>query len=230
MKLSGLHTSVIAIVAMSMLTGFGLGDLSKTLSGGKDCSNSDDRNKCQAEETARTAAKVAATDAAAKIIAKMIINYRVMQASEEDAVVREYKLAHKALPAQPEVVKYTSSIKPGQVVKAGKPVLVGSDLVVVRGEKSKNTIIQEQLSIYDNENNDKKLISLTKPVNEKTKKSGAFKNEFKFTLPVGMPQGVYPIKTLVLVNGKAAKPVDNKIQLVLNVDQNQQYQIVAMNH
>lgn len=229
MRISGLKTSVIAVMAIGLLTGFGFGDISKKLGVDNDCSNSKDKNKCQAEETAKTAAKVAATDAAVKIIAKMIINYQTMQASAEETVVKEYKLTHKTLPAEPEVIKYTSSIKPGQVVKAGKAVMVDSNLVVVPGAKSKSTEIKEQIAIYDNVKNDKKLISLTKPVNAKTRKSGAFKNEFKFTLPVGMPQGVYPIKTLVLVNGKAAKPVNNKIQLVLNVDQNQQYQIVAMN-
>jgi hypothetical protein len=44
-----------------------------------------------------------------------------------------------------------------------------------------------------------------------------------------MPQGVYPIKTLVLVNGAASKPSSNKMQLVLNVDKDSNYEIVAVN-
>jgi len=229
MKTTNLHKLVLVLVAMGLLTGFGFGDITKKLPGvNDDCSKSDNKKKCQKEQMKDTA-KVVATGAAAKMIVDMVILYHSQQTSAEDEIIKEYKLTHKALPEEPEVVEYSSSIKPGQIVKAGKEILVGSTLVVVAGTETKNTDIKERLAIYDNEKKDKELISLTKPVNEKTKKSGAFKNEFKFTLPVGMPQGIYPIKTLVLVNGKASKPTNNKMQLVLNVDRNQQYQIVAMN-
>lgn len=230
MKTKTLHKFMLVVVAMGLLTGFGLGDINKKLSpGGDDCSGSSDPKKCKKEHELKTAAKIAAIGIAAKLIADMIIDYRASQTSAEEQVVQDYKKKHQALPAEPEVVEYTSSVKPGEVVKAGKEVLISSHLVVVPGVNSKAIDIQEQITIYDNEKNDNTLKSLTKPVNEKSKKSGAFNNEFKFTLPVGMPQGVYPIKTLVTVNGKAAKPSSNKMQLVLNVDQDQRYQIVAMN-
>lgn len=229
MKLNILHKLTLTVAAVGLLSGFGLGDISKKISSGSDCSGSSDPKKCEKEQELKTAAKVAAIGLAAKIIADMIIDYRASQTSGEEQVVQNYKKVHEILPPEPEVVEYTSSVKPGEIVKAGSEVMISSNLVVVPGAKSKSIDIQEQITIYDNEKNDKTLKSLTKPVNEKTKKSGAFKNEFKFKLPVGMPQGVYPIKTLVMVNGKASKPSDNKMQLVLNVDRNQEYQIVAVN-
>ena len=230
MKITLGNKFVLVFVAMGLLTGFGLGDVSKTLSGGgNDCSASKDKKKCEDNAKRQEAAKIIAKGAAAMMVTDMVIQYRSIQTSSEEKVKKEYMLTHKALPKEPQVVKYTSSIKPGQIVKAGKEVLVDSELVVIPGTKTEATEIQEQITIYDNENNDKSLISLTKPVNKKTRKSGAFKNDFKFTLPIGMPQGVYPIKTLVLLNGKSVNPVSNKMQLVLNVDQNQQYRIVATN-
>lgn len=230
MNIAGWHKVVLVLGAMGLLTGFGFGDMAKQLPGGSDeCSKSDNPKKCRKKEEGKAAVKIVATGLAAKLISDMVIQYSSLQTSAEGQVEKEYKLTHKSLPAEPLVVEYSSSIKPGQVVNAGKEVLVGSKLVVVSGTNAKVTDIQEQIAIYDNEKNDQQLISLTKPVNDKTKKSGAFENEFKFTLPVGMPQGVYPVRTLVLVNGKEMKPTNNSMQLVLNVDNTQHYQIIALN-
>ena len=229
MKITVLHKLTMTVVAVGLLSGFSLGDVKKPSLGAEDCSKSSDPKKCKKDQQLKAGAAVATVGVAAKLIYDMVIDYRASQTKNEDLVVQEYKKTHPTLPAEPEVLEYTSSIKPGEVVKAGKEVLISSNLVVVSGINSKAIDIQEQIDIYDNENASQMLKSLTKPVNEKTKKSGAFNNEFKFTLPVGMPQGVYPVKTQVLVNGKAAKPANNKMQLVLNVDRNLQYQFVAIN-
>lgn len=229
MKLSTAQRVGMIVVAMSLLTGFKLGDINDKLPGGKDdCSKAEDAKKCRQEKLKDTATATA-VGVAAKLLHDMIISYRAAEVQGEDKVAQDYKNKHKTLPAESTVVEYTSSIKPGDVVKAGNEVLVNSSLVVVRGTNSPAVDIQEKIDIYDNEKNDQLLKSLTKPVNEKSKKGGAFKNEFKFTLPLGMPQGVYPIKTLVLVNGKAAKPTtSNKMQLVLQVDRDARYTIAAL--
>ena len=222
--------AVVAIAAsVGLLSGFGLGDLEKKLPGGSaDCDSSADPKKCRKEENLKTGAKVIAVGIAAKIIYDMVVNYNSSQIGTEEQAVANYKKRHKTLPAEPQVVEYSSSVKPGEVVKAGKEVMVASSLVVIPGQDGKPVDIQEKIEIFDNENNKESIKSLAKPVNEKTKKSGSFKNEFKFTLPLGMPQGVYPIKTEVLVNGKAFNPTKNKMQLVLNVERDNRYRIVAL--
>jgi hypothetical protein len=73
------------------------------------------------------------------------------------------------------------------------------------------------------------LKNFIKPVNEKTKTGGRYKNEFSFTLPEGLPQGVYPIKTELLLNGAVVDTANNDIQLVLQVDPLGNMQLVAMN-
>ena len=213
-----------------LLTGFSPGDLGGNLSNigsDKDCKKSADRKKCEKEKKLTTGAKVIAVGVAAKLIYDMVIEYKAKQTTSEESVVADYKKQNKELPAVAEVVEYSSSLKPGAVVNAGKPVKVASSLVVVPGKDGKAVEIKEQIDIHDNEDNSKVLKTLTKVVN-KGKKAGAYNNEFRFTLPVGMPQGVYPIKTAVLLNGKVAKPSNNKMQLVLNVDDRQRYSIVAL--
>src|SRR5690606_23843606 len=108
-------------------------------------------------------------------------------------------------------------------------VLIQSDIVVVPGAQRKTAFIEERIVIFDNEDNTKELKNFAKPVNEKTKTGGRYKNEFSFTLPEGLPQGVYPIKTELLLNGKTVNAADNDIQLVLNVDSLGSAQLVAMN-
>ena len=230
MKINVLSKLALIVVAMGLLTGFNMKDIGDKVKPNTDeCDKTDDPKKCKKEQQLKTGVKIVAVGLAAKIIYDMVIEYRSTQTKDEDQVVQNYKKTHKTLPAEPEVLEYTSSIKPGEIVKAGKEILINSSLVVIPGVKSAALDIQEQIDIYDNEKDGQMMKSLIKPVNEKTKKSGEFSNEFKFTLPIGMPQGVYPIKTQVLVNGKAAKPTSNKMQLVLHVDQQQHYTIVAMN-
>lgn len=229
MKTKTIQAVTVGLVAFFLATGFGLGDLGKaTKSSGEDCSKSANQKKCKKNNKKKTVFKAAAIGLAAKLIHDMVIDFKSKQVGSEDSVVKNYKAKHKALPKKPQLVSYKSSVKPGQVVKAGKAVLIVSDLEVVRGKKSSKLKIEEEISIYDNENNKKLLKSLKKPVNSKTKRSGKFKNEFKFTMPIGMPQGIYPLKTTVIVDNKKFKPADNKMQLVLKVDHNKNYEVVAI--
>lgn len=88
--------------------------------------------------------------------------------------------------------------------------------------------MQEKISIHDNEDPEKVIKSLVKTVNEATKKGGAFENEFSFVLPVGMPQGVYPVETAVLLNDKEVNREQNDMQVVLRVGPEGQYEILAL--
>ncbi|MGB0496077.1 MAG: hypothetical protein ACPGJI_06955 [Kangiellaceae bacterium] len=151
---------------------------------------------------------------AAKLIYDMVVEYQSKQVNDEDEVVKKYKLAHGELPAEPQLVTYESSIQPGDVVTVGKDISIQSKLEVVRSAKTRNLIIEEKITIFDNEDNQKELKSYVKTVNAESNASGAFENEFTFQLPKGMPQGIYPVRTEVLVDGKAFAPVNSQMQLV----------------
>lgn len=197
----------VALVASSA-QGFRLGDL-------KD------------KDRLKDAAKVAAVVVAAKVLTDMVIEHRTKTLSKEDKVAKEYKAKHKELPELPLATSYTTDTLPGKVVEPGKKIMIRSDIVVVPGTQQTQTLIEETINIYDNEDHSKKLNTLTKAVNDKTKRAGHYQNEFSFTLPEGLPQGVYPIKTELLIDGKSVQTSSNDIQLVLHVDQNGAFELLA---
>ena len=170
---------------------------------------------------------VVAIGVAAKLIYDMVVDYQSKQVNDEGEVVDRYIETHGSLPPEPVLVNYESSIKPGEVATAGNDISIQSKLEVVRGADTRTVDIQEKITIFDNEDTSKELKSLTKPVNTSSKKSGSFENEFTFKLPKGMPQGVYPVQTTVIVDGKAQPSRNSRMQLVFNGKFNGTYQRVA---
>lgn len=216
---------VLAMLASSNGHAFNLNDVKNSIDKSDKCKKDD--QSCKNREHLKGVAKVAAITIAAKLIFDMVVEYRSKNISDEAVVTRQYKDEHETLPEEPIASVYTTSTLPGNVFQSGKKVVIQSDMVVVPGREQKNTLIEEQIVIFDNEDNTKELKSLTKVVNAETKRAGRYANEFSFTLPEGLPQGIYPIKTALLLNGKTAKASSNDIQLVLHVDNRGQMQLVA---
>jgi hypothetical protein len=216
---------VLAILACSNSHAFNLNDVKNSIDKSDKCKKGD--QACKNREHLKGVAKVAAITIAAKLIFDMVVDYQSKKITDEAVVTRQYKAEHDELPEQPIASVYKTTTLPGNVVQPGKKVVIQSDMVVVPGREQKNTLIEEQIVIFDNEDNTKELKSLTKIVNEDTKRGGHYANEFSFTLPEGLPQGVYPIKTTLSLNGKTAKASSNDIQLVLQVDNLGQMQLVA---
>ncbi len=197
---------VAAIVAISLLATAGCGISNKRL---------------------KQIGAVVAVGVAAKIIYDMVVEYQSRKVNDEGEVIDRYVETHGALPPEPVLVAYESSIKPGEVVTAGNDISIQSKLEVVRGADTRTVDIQEKIIIFDNEDPTKELKSLVKPVNTDSKTSGAFENEFTFKLPKGMPQGVYPVRTAVIVDGKEQPARNSQMQLVFNGRFNGVYQRVA---
>lgn len=214
------------MIAGTFTTGFGLKDLSKQVKPDFDkCDEKKNKSDCKTKEVLKTTTKVVVIGIAAKIIYDMVIDYKSKNVADENAVVKSYKGKHKALPSKAQVVSYSTSLKPGQVVKPGKPVLLVSKVEVVPGKDGAPVIVQEKISIHDNEDTDKVIKSLTKSINDPGQKGGIYENEFSFTLPIGMPQGVYPIQTSVILNDTESNKENNEMQVVLQVLENGTYQI-----
>ncbi len=218
-------TLVMAMLVSSYSHAFNLNDAKNSLDRSDKCKKDD--QGCKNREHLIGVAKVAAITVAAKLIFDMVVEYQSKTITDEAVVTRQYKDEHETLPEQPLASVYTTSTLPGSVVQSGKKVVIKSDMVVVPGREQKNTLIEEQIVIFDNEDNTKELKSLTKVVNGETKRAGHYANEFSFTLPEGLPQGVYPIKTKLLLNGQVAKASSNDIQLVLQVNDSGKMQLVA---
>ncbi|WP_049632012.1 hypothetical protein [Cellvibrio sp. pealriver] len=207
--------------------GFDLKDLKNNIDRSHKC-KSDDQG-CKNRERLKAVARVAVVAAAVTLITKMAIKHRSERIAREEQVADEYKTQNSSLPAEPIATEYITKTLPGNVVEPGSEVIIQSDIVVVPGTKQKTALIEERIAIYDNEDNTKELKNFTKPVNGKTKKGGRYQNEFSFTLPEGLPQGVYPIKTELLLNGKVVDTSDTDIQLVLQVNNVGEIQLLAMN-
>ncbi len=162
----------------------------------------------------KTLGAIVAVGIAAKVIYDMYIDYKTEQTRNDNQVIKKYEAANTELPESPKLVQYNTQIAPGAVVSPGNTVSIQSSLEVVRSKHKEQLEIQEKIVIYDNNDPTKELKSLTKVVNQDTGRCGAFKNQFTFTLPKGMPQGVYPIKTTVIVDGVEFAPVQSQMQLV----------------
>ncbi|MEN0039153.1 MAG: hypothetical protein AAGC78_18890 [Cellvibrio sp.] len=223
---SRLLVAIIAFALVNPVAAFSLGDLKDNIDRSHKCKSND--QGCKNRERLKAAARVAAVAVAVTLITKMIINYRSERIAKEEQVAEEYKTKNQNLPAEPIATEYQTKTLPGNVVSPGQEVIIQSDIVVVPGTQQKTALIEERIAIYDNEDNTKELKNFTKPVNEKSKQGGRYQNEFSFTLPEGLPQGVYPIKTELLLNGKVVNTANNDIQLVLQVNPAGVMQLVAM--
>lgn len=218
---------LLSCVMINPVQAFSLNDLKNNIDRSHKCDSND--QSCKNMEHLKAAARVAAVAVAVTVLTKMVINHRSERIAKEEQVAAEYKAQNTALPTEPMATEYSTKTLPGNVVEPGKEVTVQSDIVVIPGAKQKTALIEESIVIYDNEDNTKELKNFTKPVNQKTKRGGRYQNEFSFTLPEGLPQGVYPIKTELLLNGKIVDTSNNDIQLVLHVDESGAMQLLAMN-
>lgn len=211
---TSLMLSVILIA--SGANAFGINNLKIKVDRSGGCASGD--TSCLAREKLKAGARVGAVALAATLIADMVIKQRSKTVAKEDKVAKEYKKDNQDLPEQPLATRYVTDTLPGSIVEQGKEITIRSDIVVVPGTQQKKTLIEERISIFDNEDHSKELNTLTKTVNNKTKRAGHYQNEFTFTLPEGLPQGIYPIKTELLINGVIVESSDNDIQLVMQVD------------
>jgi len=221
---------VILLLSFALATqaqAFKLGDVTRVFDKSYKCKKGD--QGCKNREHLKAVVKIAAVAVAVKLIADMVVKQRSKKVVDEEQVVADYEKQNKTLPRYPLATEYTTNTLPGKVVEPGQEVVIQSDIVVVPGTQSKTTLIEERLAIFDNEDNTKELKSLTKKVNKNNTSGGRYQNEFTFTLPEGLPQGVYPIKTELLLNGQVAETSNNDIQLVLQVESLGGYQLVALN-
>jgi len=208
---------IVSISIVNPVFAFGLQDIGHVFDKSYKCKNDD--QACKNRQHLLAVAKVAAVAVAAKYIVDMVVEHKAKKLADEKAVAKDYKDQHTSLPEKAEASVYTTTTEPGNVVQPGKKVVIKSDIVVVPGRDEKDTLIQERMAIFDNEDHEKELKSLTKNVNEGTKRAGHYTNEFSFTLPEGLPQGVYPIKNTLLINGEEIQSANNDLQLVLHVDE-----------
>lgn len=170
------------------------------------------------QRTAEDTVKQVVVQTTNQVVRDMIIGYTTVQVKTERQVSEEFEKETGSLPVNPKVSAYRSEILPGTSVRPGTEVRVKSHIEVVPGTSGSRANIEEKMTIWDNDDNSIALNSMSKAPGSSTANGGAFTSEFTFKLPEGLPQGVYPVSTHLLLNGEQVGDQRHALQLVLQVD------------
>jgi len=157
----------------------------------------------------------AAFGAGIAALACLAVNYSSKQVKSAQQVNQEYKATHGQEPERTTVTKYENSFQPGSVVQSGKPLQVSSNIEIAQGRDNVSPVVEEELVLYRPDGQE--AYRLRKPSNA-GQGAGGFSTTFSFTLPVGIPQGQYPVKTAVYLNGTKAVDRDAILQIVMTGD------------
>lgn len=155
----------------------------------------------------------AAIGAGVGALACMAYNYSTRETKSSQQVADEYKAANNgALPAAATVTRFDAQVAPTASVQAGSAIEVASQIEVVPGTNDPRPKVEQQIALYGPDG--KEAANARKPANE-TPGGGAFETNFRFTMPQGVPQGVYPVKSQVFVNGEPAANTETRFQVVV---------------
>ncbi len=162
----------------------------------------------------KNAAKVVVVGMVAKALIDMIVESNTKQTKTEEQVVQEQKARNQQLPKFSRVDTYAVNLSPSKVFKANQPATVKSSFYITPGQDVSKIKIEERLDILDPNKDVAK--THTKLINEKSQKGGEFENSFVFTLPKGLPDGLYSAKTTLLIDGKDQKTVNSEFQFAVH--------------
>lgn len=159
---------------------------------------------CAALASGHNRVRTGAACAAVAVTACYLANsYKAEQVRSAKQVEDEYLKANARLPERATVTTYRSQINPNAAVSRGQEVKLVSTIVAVPGRTEKNVVVEEEVGIFDAQNE-----AWGKPV-RKTASSGKEGGEFltSFTIPIrdGWSQGVYTLRRTLYVNGAVAQ-------------------------
>lgn len=165
-----------------------------------------------AGKNSEAAAKGAIAGAALGALSCLVVNAHSRQIQSPDTVQAEYRQANAGvLPSAPRLMAYDTNISPGNRVAAGQAVEIKSNLKIVDGTQQRITSIREDMVLLDTTGKEIKRVGK----NISGTQAGGYENTFAFSFPRGVSQGLYGIRTELLVNGKIVGSNDESVQLVV---------------
>ena len=165
----------------------------------------------------------AAAGAAIGALACVAYNYATKQTKTAQQVSDEYKAKNKGtLPASATVTRFNVQVAPTAKVQAGNAVNVASNIEVVPGTSNPKPNVEQEITLFSPDG--AQAGKARKPASQAG--GGAFETSFKFSLPQGVPQGVYPVKSQLYVDGKPAAGTDTRFQVVVAPDASSQLALV----
>lgn len=160
------------------------------------------------------AAKGAIAGAAIAALSCLAINASSRQTQTAETVQAEYRQANAGvLPSVPTVLAYDTSIYPGNRVAAGQSVEIKSNLKLVDGTQQRISSVREDMILLGTDGREIKRVG--KDVSSNLS-GGGYENTFSFSFPSGVSQGVYGVRTELLVNGQVVGQNDEGLQLVID--------------
>ena len=161
----------------------------------------------------RGAARGGAMGGLAAAAGCLAINVQSRQTKTAAQADSDYQRTRGMLPREPVVVAYTPQLS-SAVVQRGKPFMVTSVVELVNGSVQQVNDVREEVIMFNPQGEPFKQGS--KSLGSSNRSAGRFENAFELTLPAGVSQGMYGIKTNLYVNGKLAASRELRTQLVWN--------------
>jgi uncharacterized lipoprotein YmbA len=140
------------------------------------------------------------------------VNVRSRQLRTAAQVDQDYVEKRGALPPQPQLVSYNVQVS-NQAVR-GKPFTVNTEVELVNGRYQQVHEVKEDIVLLNPQGEPFK--NGTKPLESSNATGGRFANTFELTLPPGVSQGVYSMKTNLYVNGTLVASRDLRTQVVID--------------
>jgi hypothetical protein len=157
-------------------------------------------------------AKGAAIGAGIAALACVAVNYQSKQVKSADQVDREFKQKNSGAPPEnTTLVKYETRFDPSNRIRAGAGATLSSYIEIVQGSKSGEPTVEEEIAIFGP---DGKELKKTRKVANTNGAAGAFQSTFHLTMPEGVPQGMYPFKTTLFIDGVASSASEPQLQVV----------------
>ena len=162
-------------------------------------------------------ARGAALGAGLAALACVAVSYSSSQVKSSQQVNDEYRMrTGSELPAEATVTRFDTRLDPSGQVRSGVPITMNSYIEVAQGTRAQSPLIEQEVVLYDP--NGKEVTRTRKRANSNGA-AGGFNTAFKFQMPEGVLQGVYPIRTAVYIDGKQRGQKQGYLQIVLNVVQ-----------
>jgi hypothetical protein len=140
-------------------------------------------------------------------------NYSTRQKRSAKQVEQAYQEKQGTLPQRTEVVSYSAALQPGTAVASGTKATLVSNIELVKGRDAPQPKVEEQVEMRSP---DGKVLNRARKPAQSIDGSGEYENQFKFTLPEGVDDGIYPIALTLYVDGQEKQTRSVQMQVASN--------------
>ncbi len=129
----------------------------------------------------------------------MAYNYSTRQKRSAAQVEKVYEARQGRLPERTQVTSYSAALQPGNMIAGGTQATLVSNVELVKGRDSPQPKVEEAVEMRSP---DGKVLNRARKSAQSIQGSGEYENQFRFTLPKGVDEGVYPITVALYVDGE----------------------------